>query len=103
MKVKECMCNEVYSVTPDTTIKEVAELMAENHVGSIAVTDDNDCLCGIITDRDIVLRAVACDKDVEETEISEIMTTDVCSCKEDDEMTDAECKMSTKHVMKIIK
>ena len=78
MKVKDCMCNNVCSVTPDTKIKEVAKLMSENHVGSILVTDNNDCLCGIVTDRDIILRTIACDKDVKETEVSEIMTTNIC-------------------------
>ena len=101
MKVKDCMCNSVCSVTPDTKIKEVAKLMSENHVGSILVTDNNDCLCGIVTDRDIILRTIACDKDVKETEVSEIMTTNVCGCKEDDEMSDAESKMSRFHIRRL--
>ncbi len=101
MKVKDCMCNNVCSVTPDTKIKEVAKMMADNHVGSIAIIDDDGCLCGIVTDRDIILRTVASDKDIRDTEVSEIMTTNVCSCKEDDEITDAQCKMSKNHIRRL--
>ena len=101
MKVKDCMCNDVCSVTPDTTVQEVAKLMAENHVGSIPVTNEQNCLCGIVTDRDIILRTVACDKDIKQTEVSEIMTTNVCACKENDEMSDAQCKMSKFQVRRL--
>ena len=101
MKVKDCMCCDVHSVTPETKVKDVAKLMSENHVGSILITDDNDCLCGIVTDRDIILRTIACDKDIKETEVSEIMTTNVCGCKEDDEMSDAESKMSRFHIRRL--
>ncbi len=101
MKVKDCMCNDVCYVTPDTKVKEVAKLMAQNHIGSVAVADNKDCLCGIVTDRDIILRTVACDKDIKETEVSEIMSTNVCSCKENDEMTDAQSKMAINHIRRL--
>ncbi len=101
MKVKDCMCNDVCSVLPDAKVKEVAKLMADNHIGSVAIADDKNCLCGIVTDRDIILRSVACDKDLKETPISEIMTTNVCACKEDDEVSDAQCKMSKNHIRRL--
>ena len=37
MKVKDCMCHEVYSVTPETTVNQVAKLMNEKHVGCIPI------------------------------------------------------------------
>ena len=101
MKVKDCMCSDVCSVTPDVKVKDVAKLMSDNHVGCITVTDENDCLCGIVTDRDIILRTIACDKDIRDTAVSEIMTTNVCTCKEDDEVSNAECTMSKKHVRRL--
>ena len=87
MKVKECMCDDVCCVKPETKIKEVAKLMSENHIGSIPVCDQNQCICGIVTDRDILLRCVACDKDTNQTSVSEIMSCNVCTCKEDDDIT----------------
>ena len=94
MKVKECMCNNVCCVNSKTNVYEVAKLMSENHIGSIPVCDQNNCICGIVTDRDILLRSVVCDKDLKTTPISEIMTCNVWTCKEDDDMTNAESKMA---------
>ena len=74
MKVKECMCDDVCCVKPETKIKEVAKLMSENHIGSIPVCDQNQCICGIVTDRDILLRCVACDKDTNQTSVVGILT-----------------------------
>ena len=67
MKVKDCMCNDVYSVSPNTNIHEVAKLMSENHIGCVPVCEDSQQICGIITDRDIVLRAVATGKNLAQT------------------------------------
>ena len=74
MKVKDCMCTDVCCVKPETTIRDVAKLMSQNHIGSIPVCDTNNCLCGIVTDRDIILRSIACDKDVKTTPVSDIMS-----------------------------
>ena len=101
MKVKDCMCNDVCWVTPDTTVKEVAKIMAQNHIGSVAIANEDDCLCGIVTDRDIILRTISCDKDIKQTKVSEIMTTNVCSCQENDEISDIQSKMSTNHIRRL--
>ena len=101
MKVKECMCQDVCCVKPETKVYEVAKLMSENHIGSIPVCDNNNCLCGIVTDRDIILRSIACDKDVKQTPISDIMTCNVCFCKEDDDMTNAQNKMANNQIRRL--
>ena len=77
MRVKDCMSGDVVWVTDYNTVYDAAKLMNENHVGSIPVCNDSQKLVGIITDRDIILRAIACDKDVKETKVTDIMTTDV--------------------------
>ena len=102
MKVKDYMCNDnICCVHPDTKVQEVAKLMSENHIGSVPVCDNNDCLCGIITDRDIILRCIACDKDYNQTPISDIMTCNVCSCNENDDITTAESKMSKNQIRRL--
>ena len=101
MKVKDCMCQNVYCVKPETKINEIAKLMSENHIGCIPVCDNNNCICGILTDRDILLRTVACDKDTKQTTASEIMSTNVCTCKEDDDMVNAENKMSKYQIRRL--
>ena len=101
MKVKDCMCNDVCCVKPETKINEVAKIMSQNHIGCVPVCDQNNCICGIITDRDILLRSVACDKDTCKTTVSEIMTTQPCSCTPNSEITEAERLMSEKQIRRI--
>lgn len=101
MKVKDCMCNDVCCVKPDTNLNQVAKLMSENHIGCIPVCDENNCICGIVTDRDILLRAVACEKDTKNCPVSDVMTSNVCTCMEDDDMTNAESKMSQNQIRRL--
>lgn len=101
MKVKDCMCNDVCCVKPETKIQEVAKLMSENHIGCIPVCDSNNCICGIVTDRDVILRCVACNKDSNQTPVSDIMSCNVCTCKESDDMTNAETIMSENQVRRL--
>ena len=101
MKVKECMCNQVWAAKPETTIYDIAKLMQTNQVGCVPICDNNNNMVGIITDRDIVLRGVVCEKNTKTTPVSEIMTTKICYCGPDDDVYDAECKMSQNQVRRI--
>ena len=87
MRVKDCMNNEVVWTTGEQTIYDVAKLMNDNHIGSIPVCDNDKKLIGIITDRDIVLRTIACDKDAKNTKVVDIMTTDVIRTSKDTEVS----------------
>ncbi len=101
MKVKDCMCYEVCCVKPETKINEVAKLMSQNHIGSVPVCDNQNKVCGIVTDRDIILRTIACDKDCKTTKVSDIMTCNVCTCNENDDMVKAENIMSQNQIRRL--
>ena len=101
MKVKDCMCTDVCCVKPETKISDIAKIMCEKHIGSVPVCDSNDCLCGIVTDRDIILRTVACEKDLRNTQVSDIMTKDVCACQENEEMEKAQNKMANNKIRRL--
>ena len=101
MKVKECMCSEVWAAKPETTIYDVAKLMETNKIGCVPICDANNTLVGIITDRDIVLRGVGANKNTQTTPVSEIMTTNICTCTPEEDVDDAECKMSQNQVRRI--
>ena len=73
MKVKDCMCNQVNYVKPNTSVQDCAKMMCECHIGCTPVCDDSNRLVGIVTDRDILLRAVACDNS-EITEAERLMS-----------------------------
>ena len=100
MKVSRCMGENVCQVTPETNIKEVAKLMQENKVGCIPVCNDNK-VCGIVTDRDLVLRGMACGKNIDTTKVSDIMTCNPCTCKEDDDIEKAEDLMAENQIKRI--
>lgn len=101
MKVKECMSLDVCCSKPEDTVYNVAKKMNEYHVGSIPICDADKNVVGIITDRDITLRCVACGKDANTTPISEVMTTNVCCCGCDTEMQEATQLMVDMQVRRI--
>jgi CBS domain-containing protein len=88
MRISEVMTRDVRVVAPNQTIEEAARLMGELDIGALPVAE-NEKLVGMITDRDIAVRAVArsCGP---QTPISEAMTQDIKYCFEDqttDEVT----------------
>lgn len=89
MEVKECMCKNVVCANQDTTVSDIAKLMSENHVGCIPICDFNKNVIGLITDRDITLRSVACGKDSNTTKASEIMTTKIYKVNPTAEVSEA--------------
>ncbi len=101
MKVNECMCHDVLWVNPNTSICECANLMAEHKIGCVPVCDDKQKVVGMITDRDILLRSVCCDKDTKTTPVSDIMSTDVCCCESNEHLGTAEKLMSENQIRRI--
>jgi len=83
MKVSEAMTRDVRVAVPDQTIQDAAKLMADVDAGVLPV-GENDRLVGMITDRDIAVRAVARGKGPQ-TPVREVMTADVKYCFEDED------------------
>lgn len=73
----EIMTRDVKAVTKQSTIRNVAEIMKDENCGIVPVVDENHKLEGVVTDRDIVIRALAEGKSAEELKIEDIMTDDV--------------------------
>lgn len=101
MKVKECMCGSVDAVKPDSTVSDCAKLMCEKHIGCVPVCDCEKKVVGIVTDRDILLRSVACDKDASKTPISDVMSTKVFCCDCNSDVEEAEKIMSQEQIRRI--
>jgi CBS domain-containing protein len=80
------MTREVRLCTPGQTIREVAKIMAEIDAGSVPV-GENDRLIGMVTDRDIAIRAVAAGKGPE-TPVREVMSEHIHYCFDDEEIDD---------------
>jgi CBS domain-containing protein len=83
-KISEVMTRGIQIVNPDQTIREAAMTMAREDIGSLPV-GENDRLVGMITDRDIALRAVAEGRSPE-TKIRDVMTDNIKYCYEDEDI-----------------
>lgn len=78
MEVRKIMTADPVSVEPDTTLEEIASLMKEQDIGAVPVVEDG-ALCGIVTDRDIVIRCIAAGQDATECTAEDVMSTDIQS------------------------
>ena len=84
MQVSEAMTDDVKIASPNQSIRDAARLMAQIDTGVLPV-GENDRLVGMITDRDITIRAVGADKGPR-TPIRDIMSKEVMYCFEDDDL-----------------
>ncbi|MFN8441400.1 MAG: CBS domain-containing protein [Caldilineaceae bacterium] len=88
MLIKELMTRDVDVIDPDATLQEAARQMKAIDVGSLPVCDGNK-IQGIITDRDIAIRAVADGDDPTLTKVKEVMTSNLYYCFEDQPVQEA--------------
>jgi len=99
MRINEIMSRDVERASPQDTIQDVARKMRDTDSGAIPVCD-GDRIQGMVTDRDIVLRAVSEGRSFA-TPVSEVMTPGVECCYEDDDITAAADKMAELQVRRL--
>ncbi len=99
MKVSEVMTRDVQLIEPTQSIRDAARLMAELDAGIMPVRE-GDRLVGMITDRDITVRAVAQGRGPD-TPVREVMTDDVKYCYEDDDTEDVARNMADIQVRRL--
>jgi signal-transduction protein with cAMP-binding, CBS, and nucleotidyltransferase domain len=94
MNLHEFMHTPAVTCAEETTAAEVAHLMEANDVGSVVIVDTNAKLAGIVTDRDLAIRAVGHRREPD-TPIHEIMTSNVMFLREDTNVFAAATEMAT--------
>ena len=100
MQVQEIMHPDVYIVDPNMTIRDAARRMRANDIGALPV-GENERLIGIVTDRDIVVRAIAEDRSPGDTTVREVMSEGICYCFEDDDVAQAGQVMARHQVRRL--
>jgi CBS domain-containing protein len=100
MKVKDLMTSGPATVGPDDPCAQAATLMREEDCGSIPVVRDGT-LVGIVTDRDITIRAVAEGRDAKRTPVSEVMSADPVTVTPDTDVEDAERIMRDRQIRRL--
>jgi CBS domain-containing protein len=101
MKVQDVMTKKVECVGPEATLQEAAAKMKSIDVGPIPVCE-GDRVTGILTDRDIVVRAVAEGRDCRSTRVRDVMTRDVVCATEDDSVKDVARLMKQHKIRRIV-
>ncbi|MCL6701893.1 CBS domain-containing protein [Pseudomonas sp. SAICEU22] len=84
MKINEIMSREVRTISPDTPLREVALIMRQADIGALVI-NQNDRMAGMVTDRDLVVRAMAEGMNMD-TPVSRIMSDEVRYCFDDEEI-----------------
>lgn len=71
---------------PETTVFDAVTQMANKNFGSIFITDTDNCILGVMTERDIFRRVIGESRDPQTTPVSAVMTTDIRMAREDDDV-----------------
>jgi len=101
MQLKDVMSRDVEVVRPDATLAEAAEKMQRLDVGPLPVCDGQR-LVGMITDRDITVRATSEGKDPKTARVREVMTEDMKWCFEDEEVQVAADLMAKAQIRRLV-
>jgi CBS domain-containing protein len=99
--VKDVMTTKVVYLPSKTTLAEAAQTMREQDIGDVVVAD-GPSLAGLVTDRDIVVRAVAERRDPDATTLGEIMTRDLVTVRPDDTIQQAALLMRDRAIRRLL-
>jgi len=100
MKIREIMSVELTCAEPETSVRDVADMMRRENCGSIPVTQDGK-LMGIITDRDIAIRVVAEGRDPVKVHVGDVMSSDLATVGPEEDSEEALTRMSLEQVRRL--
>lgn len=83
MKVRDVMTGEVVRIHPEETVEVAARALAHYNIGALPVCSEDGCICGLVTDRDLVTRCVATNRSPATTRVRDVMTSQVLSVQPD--------------------
>ena len=102
MRVRDVMSRGVECIGPERTIQEAARKMRDMDVGPLPVCGDGERLIGMITDRDITVRAIAEGCDPKQTTVREVMSEGIRFCFEDDDIEAAARMMQDEQIRRLV-
>lgn len=100
MQISNVMSRPVISVLPVTTVRRAAMLMRRHDIGALPVLVD-DCLVGIVTDRDIVVRLLTNQPAAENHPVGDAMTRDPVTCYADQTIAEAAAVMGDEQIRRV--
>ena len=100
MQVKDVMTRGAEVVRPDATLQQAANKMKSLDIGPLPVCD-GDKIIGMLTDRDITVRATAEGLDPKQTRVREVMSKELITCLEDQDVKEAAELMQSKQIRRV--
>jgi predicted transcriptional regulator len=100
-QIKDVITREVRYLNTGANLKEAADMMKSFDVGALPVIRDSKVV-GLLTDRDIVVRAIADGQNPEKTKVDDAMSKDVTTCYEDDDVGKAAQLMKDKQIRRLV-
>jgi len=101
MKVRDIMTNQVITVTPGESVETAARMLTHYNIGILPVCSENGTLRGLVTDRDLVTRCLASNRNPSQTTVREIMTDSVMAVQPDMEVGVAAHLMGRQQVRRL--
>ena len=83
MKVRDIMTKHVIGVSPEESVEVAARTLTRHNVGALPVVNGNGKLCGVVTDRDLVIRCMAAGRSAADMTVRQVMTGQVTSAQPD--------------------
>lgn len=102
MLIKDVMTRHVECVSPEDTLQAAATKMRDLDVGPLPVCGPDGKLAGLVTDRDITVRATAAGKDPRTCKVRDAMTADVVFVYEDQDTDEAARQMREKQIRRVV-
>jgi CBS domain-containing protein len=100
MQIEQIMTRNVEIISPETTLREAAQKMRDLDVGSLPICD-GERLKGMLTDRDITIRATAEGRNPDTTQAIDVMTAAIIYCYEDQDVAEAAQVMEKKQIRRL--
>ncbi len=88
-RIEDVMTTDPITLSRSASLRQAAQLMRDRDIGDVLVVDDGGDLCGIVTDRDLVVRGVADGRDVDQTALDDICNHEVVSVTSTDAVATA--------------
>ena len=98
MKVAEAMHREYHTVGPAESVQTAAQTLAEGDGHALLVLGEDERLLGIVTERDITVRAVADAKPADSTRIQDIMSSELFTCGPEDDAADLAVALTERQI-----
>ncbi|MGN6108950.1 MAG: CBS domain-containing protein [Kofleriaceae bacterium] len=100
-QIADIMTKQVHCVGAQTNLKQIAAMMRDKKIGGVLVTDDKGKLCGIVTDRDLVVRAIAEGKDPATIKAGDVCSGQPATLREDSSIDEAIQLMRGKKIRRV--